>query len=68
VGLNNQTIHHLFPQIDPVHYRAIQPILEKTSAEFNVPYKSESNLWEMIKLHVSYLGKINEFEQKTIRD
>jgi fatty acid desaturase len=44
-GLNHQIEHHLFPSLCHTNYVHIQDVVEKTCLEYNVPYRSERNLW-----------------------
>jgi linoleoyl-CoA desaturase len=37
-GLNTHAIHHLFPGVCHIHYRALTRILHDTCVEFGVPY------------------------------
>lgn len=41
-GLNTHVIHHLFPRICHVHYRALTRILNQTAFTYGVPYQSDS--------------------------
>ena len=44
-GLNFQLEHHLFPNICHVHYPEISKILQKTTAEFNLPYHTKKTFF-----------------------
>eukprot|EP00940_MAST-03C_sp_MAST-3C-sp2_P000138 g138.t1 len=58
-GLNHQIEHHLFPSICHTNYVHIHPIVQKTCAEFGVPYQTEESLWTAYKkmiLHLKSLG------------
>lgn len=54
-GLNYQVEHHLFPNICHVHYREIAKIVEQTTKEFNLPYKSKETFFEAIGAHAKQL-------------
>lgn len=54
-GLNFQVEHHLFPRISHIHYPAINKIVKKACAEFNVPYIEYKTMGKAIISHVSYL-------------
>lgn len=41
--ISYQTEHHLFPSLDPLLIKEIQPIVKKTCEEFNVQYNYFSN-------------------------
>ncbi|KAJ7569127.1 hypothetical protein O6H91_01G062300 [Diphasiastrum complanatum] len=57
-GLNLQIEHHLFPGVCHMHYPSIQPIVEATCKEFNIPYKRHASIWAAIKSHIQYLKDI----------
>lgn len=56
-GINYHAVHHLFPDISHVHYHKIQPILEKTCAEFGVEHKVVPSLTEALISHWKLLRK-----------
>lgn len=65
-GLNFQVEHHLFPKISHVHYPKIAPIVEKTAAEFNVPYLEHKTFGRALKSHFATLkrfGKLPEMDE-----
>ncbi|KRX10395.1 Cytochrome b5-like heme/steroid binding domain [Pseudocohnilembus persalinus] len=47
-GLNHQIEHHLFPGICHMHYPKLQPIVEKTCAEFQVPYMKYQTIYQAV--------------------
>lgn len=53
-GFNTNAIHHLFPDICHVHYRALTPVFAATCAEFGVPYRRAS-LLGAIASHFAFL-------------
>ncbi len=57
-GLNFQVEHHLFPRICHVHYPAIAKIVEKTTAEFNVPYYVYDSFTDAFASHFRTLKKL----------
>ena len=57
-GLNFQVEHHLFPNICHVHYRKISPIVQRTAAEFGLPYKSEPTFIGAIIGHARLLKQL----------
>ncbi len=59
-GLNFQVEHHLFPNICHVHYRKIAPIVEQTSKEFGVPYKSKDTFFQAIAAHTRLLRELGK--------
>jgi linoleoyl-CoA desaturase len=54
-GLNYQVEHHLFPNICHVHYREVAKIVEQTTKEFGLPYKSKDTFFEAIVAHAEQL-------------
>lgn len=54
-GLNYQVEHHLFPNICHVHYPKIAKIVQQTTAEFNVPYYAQKNIFLAIFNHFNML-------------
>ncbi len=57
-GLNFQIEHHLFPRICSVHYPAISKILQRTAAQYNVPYNFHENFGDAVQSHYRYLKKL----------
>jgi len=58
-GLSHQGTHHLFPQVDWSHYVALAPIIERTAAEFGVPYATKPTLWAALDSHLGHLEALN---------
>ncbi len=54
-GLNYQVEHHLFPNICHVHYREIAKIVEQTTKEFGLPYKTKETFIEAVVAHAKQL-------------
>ena len=54
-GLNYQVEHHLFPNICHVHYREVAKIVEQTTKEFGLPYKSKDTFFKAIAAHAAQL-------------
>lgn len=59
-GLNFQVEHHLFPSICHVHYPQIARIVEKTAAEFGVPYLEHKSFGQALRSHFSTLRKFGK--------
>lgn len=57
-GLNFQVEHHLFSKICHIHYPKISTIVEQTTSEFSVPYKSHPTLWAAIRAHFRFLKQM----------
>lgn len=56
-GLNFQVEHHLFPKICHIHYPRIAAIVQRTAAEFNVPYLEHKNLFQALRSHFATLRR-----------
>lgn len=59
-GLNYQVEHHLFPDICHVHYPQITGIVQKTAAEFNIPYHSQPTFWAATVEHLRMLRDLGK--------
>jgi linoleoyl-CoA desaturase len=59
-GLNYQVEHHLFPSICHVHYREIAKIVQQTTKEFGLPYKSKDTFFEALQAHAQQLKMLGE--------
>ena len=59
-GLNFQVEHHLFPNICHVHYRKIAKIVEETTKEFGLPYKSKKTFFEAMAAHARLLKELGK--------
>jgi linoleoyl-CoA desaturase len=57
-GLNFQVEHHLFPGISHVHYPAIAPIVQRTAAEFGIPYNVKPSVLAALGSHVRRLRQL----------
>jgi fatty acid desaturase len=54
-GLNLQTEHHLFPSVNHVHLRKLQPYVREICKKHGVPYNDTPSLWEALCQHVAHL-------------
>ena len=54
-GLNFQIEHHLFPNINHIHYRNISVIVEKTAYDFGLPYIKNASFRQAFVSHVRTL-------------
>ncbi|MBC7774287.1 MAG: acyl-CoA desaturase [Phycisphaerae bacterium] len=59
-GLNFQVEHHLFPKICHVHYPRIAGIVERTAAEFNVPYLEHKTFGHALRSHFAALRQFGK--------
>jgi linoleoyl-CoA desaturase len=50
----------LFPNICHVHYRKIARIVEETTKEFGLPYKSKNTFIEAIGAHARLLKELGK--------
>lgn len=55
-GLNLHVIHHLFPGINHVHFRALLPIMMEVAEDYGVEYRY-TTLWEGLVAHFRFLRK-----------
>jgi linoleoyl-CoA desaturase len=62
-GLNYQVEHHLFPNICHVHYRNISPIVQRTAAEYNIPYHVQPTFFHALKDHYKMLRSLGSTRQ-----
>ncbi len=65
-GLNYQVEHHLFPNICHVHYREIAKIVEQTTKEFGLPYKSKETFFEAVAAHARQLKMLGEKPKEAV--
>lgn len=54
-GLNFQIEHHLFPNINHIHYRNLSLIVEKTAKDFGLPYNYKASFRHAFVSHVRTL-------------
>jgi len=59
-SLNLQIEHHLFPGICHTKLRYIQPIVEQTCKEYNIPYQSFPTYWDAFVSHFRLLKGLGE--------
>jgi linoleoyl-CoA desaturase len=57
-GLNFQIEHHLFPNICHVHYNNISKIVQSTTKEFGLPYKSARTFVGALYSHLRLLKQL----------
>jgi len=56
-GLNYQIEHHLFPAVSHSHFPDIQPVIQQTCKEFEIPYNGENSFIESLQ---SFQGLIKK--------
>lgn len=66
-GLNHQIEHHLFPGITHTQYPFIQPIVEKTCAEYGVPYVASDGLVSSLAALLARLYRMGREPTPTVR-
>lgn len=59
-GLNYHVAHHLCPFVCHTHYGALTRIVEKTAAEFNVPYRQHPTMTRAIRHHLILLKELGD--------
>lgn len=62
-GLNTHVIHHVFPGICHIHYRALTPILRETALEYGLPYRS-SGFLKAMRNHFHFLRVLGQHPEK----
>lgn len=63
-GLNTHVAHHLFPNINHIHYFAITKIIQQTAQEYNVPYRNRS-LSSILVEHMRFLKALGQQDNPT---
>lgn len=61
-SLNYQVEHHLFPNICHIHYPAIAPIVQETTAEFGIPYHAERTFTDAVVNHYKLLRDLGRYD------
>ena len=61
-SLNHQVEHHLFPDICHVHYPQLAPIVQKTAAEFGIPYNVENTFTDAVIGHFKLLKDLGKHD------
>lgn len=59
-GLTLHVTHHLFPEISHTYLPDIAPIVEKTAAEYHVPYKKRTTLFSALQSHYRLLRSFGQ--------
>jgi linoleoyl-CoA desaturase len=57
-GLNFQVVHHLFPRVSHVHYRALAPIVEIACRAHGVPYRAWPSFGAALGANVRWLRQL----------
>ena len=57
-GLNHHIVHHLCPFVCHTHYAPLTRIVEKTAAEFGVPYRQHPTMSKAIWHHLILLKQL----------
>ncbi len=61
-GLNNHTIHHIFPGICQIHFPELTLILKETAKEYGIPFKEYPSIWAATQSHFRMLYKLSKPE------
>jgi linoleoyl-CoA desaturase len=59
-GLNYQVEHHLFPKVSHVHYRRLQPLIQKVCSEAGVKHLCARSFPKALISHVRYLHRMGK--------
>lgn len=57
-GLNFQVVHHLFPTVSHVHYRALAPLVERACRDHGVRYRAWPTLSAALSAHFRWLEQM----------
>ncbi len=61
-GFNSHVAHHMFPNVCSVHYPELSRIIQRTSAEYGLPYKQIS-IDKLFVRHFRYLKQMGAGER-----
>jgi linoleoyl-CoA desaturase len=59
-GLNHHVVHHLCPFVCHTHYAPLTRIVEKTAAEFGIPYRQHSTMTRAVWHHLILLKELGD--------
>jgi linoleoyl-CoA desaturase len=59
-GLNHHVVHHLCPFVCHTHYAPLTRIVEKTTAEFGIPYRQHSTMTRAVWHHLILLKELGD--------
>ncbi|MCO4744888.1 MAG: fatty acid desaturase [Proteobacteria bacterium] len=65
IGLNNQVVHHLFPQVAPWHYPALAEIIEQTCRDHGVDYGTSRNWLHAFQQLLDHVAGLNDAPEAT---
>jgi linoleoyl-CoA desaturase len=57
-GLNFQVVHHLFPRVSHVHYRALAPLVEAACRDHGLPYQAWPGFGSALAANVRWLRQL----------
>lgn len=60
IGLNNQIVHHLFPQVAPWHYPALAKIVAATCETHGVPYRTSPTWTAAFRKLLTHTAALND--------
>ena len=60
IGLNNQVVHHLFPQVAPWHYPALAGIVEAACADHGIPYRASESWVAAFRELLRHVASLND--------
>lgn len=56
-GFNHHVTHHLFPDINHVHYPNLTPIVRRTAEKYGLKYHTEENIYSVFQSHIRLLKR-----------
>jgi linoleoyl-CoA desaturase len=57
-GLNFQVVHHLFPRVSHVHYRALAPLVEAACRDHGLSYRAWPSLQAALAANLEWLRRM----------
>jgi len=62
IGLNNQTLHHVFPSVHPCHYPALTDLIEPVFKKYQLPMGGWSqSFWHSLAEHWKHMTVLDAF-------
>ena len=66
IGLNNQTLHHVFPSVHPCHYPALTELIEPVFRKYQLPMGGWSqSFWYSLAQHWKHMCVLDAFRFDT---
>mmetsp|Transcript_3330 Transcript_3330/g.5640 ORF Transcript_3330/g.5640 Transcript_3330/m.5640 type:complete len:438 (+) Transcript_3330:68-1381(+) len=59
IGLNNQAMHHVLPNVHPCHYPRLADVFAAFCKKYKIQRVVHETLWDAVKAHYSHLFRMN---------